>query len=173
MILNLKLLAILIIFINFSLAQITVEEADSRLLKSFNDLVAEEDKFANYVQQALPNVTTLSRSVQNMPDFRAALDNFELTLINLASLDNYEEYTNMTTCTDINMKITSIEFNMRKYFATAFQILVNVTTIATQFNTVAVQYALNFHRLNTSMIQGMKEFILTYFRILNINLTYF
>lgn len=130
--------------------QYDASKFDRDLFQIFTDLVNKEDDLSEMMLKIVPSINSTVIDLSIFPRFTdlvTALRNLAECLIRQSSLDNYPPYQNISTCSDVNMKITTLQFDIKQYYSLYVKAAANLTELY-RFNVfVAHHYALNLHHL--------------------------
>lgn len=173
----LKLLVFaLIIIVTYQQIQYDASKFDNDLFQIFTKLVAEESKISGMMLKIVPTINSTSDSLSTFPRYVSlvtALNNLELVLMRQSSLNNYRPYENISTCSDVNFKITTLEFDIKQYYSLWAKAATNLTEMH-RFNVlVAHYYAVNLYYLGVgstvqvtinSVIASVNKVIVEYYR---------
>ncbi|KAL7013649.1 hypothetical protein ACKWTF_015503 [Chironomus riparius] len=116
---------------------------DTHLAKITTNLIAEESK----IIQMLTNQTSIIQSaiatITNVPDVVTALNTVMTIMTKQTTANNYAKYQAITTCSDVNVKITSINFDVQKFLMLANKAYINATAIYQQNVWISYYYSIN------------------------------
>jgi hypothetical protein len=117
---------------------------DSKLAQIRADLIAEESKINQLITAIVPyiNETAVVLRTQNktMPaanqqlifNLCTSLEDLSSILVQLSTLSNYDAYNGSTSCTDVNRRLTDIDFDVRRYGELLWKVAANASRLATQ-----------------------------------------
>lgn len=176
----LKILTLAFLFIEtFQQIQYDASKFDSDLFQISSKLVAEESKLSEMMLKIVPTINSTSESLATFPRYESlvtALNNLAAVLIRQASLNNYRPYENISTCSDVNFKITSLEFDIKQYYSLWAKVASNLTELY-RFNVLATHYyAVNLYYLGvgstaqvniSSVIALVNKVVTEYYRCEN------
>jgi hypothetical protein len=137
-------------------ADFNASSSDAQLEQINADLIAEESSLENMMLDlaSFIDLTNADLKSQNkttaISNLCGSLSNLAKMLTQLATLDNHWPYDHVNTCTDINRKLTSIDFDSRHYTQLVGQVWANLTQLQSQHNWVNYYYAIAFTPLVTS-----------------------
>ncbi|KAL7013650.1 hypothetical protein ACKWTF_015504 [Chironomus riparius] len=116
---------------------------DTHLAKITTNLIAEQSK----IIQMLTNQTSIIQSaiatITNVPDVVTALNTVMTIMTKQTTANNYAKYQAITTCSDVNVKITSINFDVQKFLMLANKAYINATAIYQQNVWISYYYSIN------------------------------
>lgn len=172
-----KLLILTLFFIvTYQQIQYDASKFDSDLFQIFTNLVAEESKLSEMMLKIVPTVNSTSLTLSTFPRYVnlvTALNNLETVLLRQSSMSNFRPYENISTCSDVNIKITTLEFNIKQYYSLWAKVATNLTQLH-RFNALVTHYyAVNIHYLGVgstaqvtinSLIALVNKVVVEYYR---------
>lgn len=144
-------LFIIFLFFSFSSAQIPQQsEIDEQLTNSRDALIYKEKRIAKVLSdfyQQIVNCSNGLKSNSQLKDLANSLDNLASLVQLQTTVNNFLPYENISTCADINFKITMLDFEQRKFQCVMSQVSKNISAIYGQYNNVVRQYSLTISAL--------------------------
>jgi hypothetical protein len=150
--LNLKLFFFLLIPINPTFSHNFHQSEIDAKLSDFNDArIYFENRiskvFSDYSKR-IQNCSNSLRNSQNSPqNVLTALVNFQTLISQISTIKNFEVYENISTCGDINKKITILDFDQRKLSWICEKINFNVSLSYKQHSELLRAYQTNLNTL--------------------------
>jgi hypothetical protein len=189
---SLKDFFILTFLANFSASQLYQSEIDEKLSDANQARIYSEGRiakiFSDYSSK-IQNCSTSLKSSKNSPqDVSTSLENFKNVIQQISTIKNFVSYKNISTCGDINYKITMIDFEQRKLSWIREKINFNVSLAYKQHSELLRAYQTNLNSLGylsnnermvakvLSDLQSVLKVLFEYFSKLNVdivNLNYF
>ena len=116
---------------------------DTQLSQITTNLIAEQSK----IIQMLTNQTLIIQSaigaLTSVSDVVTALNTVITIMTKQTTANNYAKYQAIATCNDVNMKITSINFDVQKFLMLANKAYANATAIYQQNLWISYYYSIN------------------------------
>lgn len=166
----------LIFIVTYQQIQYDASKFDNDLFQIFTNLVAKESKLSEMMLKIVPTINSTSDSLSSFPRYISlvtALNNLEAVLIRQSSLNNFRPYENISTCSDVNIKITTLEFDIKQYYSLWAKAATNLTEMS-RFNALVTHYyAVNLYYLGVgstvqvtinSVIALVNKVIVEYYR---------
>lgn len=129
----------LLLTIQVASSQFHQSDFDAQCTEIRNNLIFKELRMGKVLRDLSSRIKSCSTSMANFRDLSAALDSFS-TLANLQStVNNYENYENISTCNDINFKIILFDFELRKFLNLQSVANRNLSTLNTEYLNMVTQ----------------------------------
>lgn len=123
-----------LIFLNFSLSQIPQQaELDAKLSSANQDLINGELRIAKVLSDYHIIIFNSSASLSSTKSLKTSLDNLANVVEQQMTINNFSPYVNISTCGDINYKITMLDFDQQKFHSILNEVNTNVTAIYGKF----------------------------------------
>lgn len=147
----LKRALILLIILKFSSSQLLHQsEINSKLSDACDGRIYQEKRISKALSdfsKQLQNCSSKLQSANVAKDVVTSLDNFDLLIQQLMTINNFQIYQNISDCGDINFKIIMLDFEQRKLICIRDKITFNTTLIYRQYNELLNSYRLNLNSL--------------------------
>ena len=145
---------------------VPISKCDQILSDTNTALRTEEVKLSNLQSSSLPDVQSLAGATTNTASsLSAAAINYGKSLADFGTILNFGVYQNVSACTDINMKISSINFDLQKFVALNTQALQNFTTLQTKINYIVYYYSLSYNNLTAAQVSTYVAIVNEYYAI--------
>lgn len=132
---------------SYSTAQISNQaEIDEELTNSRNALIYKEKRIAKVLSDFNEQIVNCSNSLKSntqLKELTCSLDNFAAIIQLQKTVNNFLPYENISTCADINRKITMLDFEQKMFQTVSSQVSTNITAIYNQYNNVVRKYSLS------------------------------
>lgn len=147
----------------------TAKTINDQLSEIKRDLVKQEAKIESMMLNLVDfiNVTNVNLATKKkliMPRQQMFIDNLTISLefytknlTELATLDNYWPYNNISSCKDANRKTTEIDFDLRQFSDMMMRINMNITRLRNSFNWVSLYYSLAYPTLICCYKNGTEQ----------------
>jgi hypothetical protein len=156
--------------------QYDASKFDVQLSQIYTNLDQEENLLSSMMVNVITVVKSIKDSLSTFPrysDLVTALDNLQNVLDRQSSLDNYAPYENISTCNDVNYKITTLEFDIKHYYSLWSKVATNLTEMYRMNVFVAHYYAVNLYYLGVgstaqvnidSTIKNVNSIVIEYYK---------
>ncbi|KAG5683274.1 hypothetical protein PVAND_012564 [Polypedilum vanderplanki] len=134
---------------------------DVQLQDIWNNLILEETKIASMMNNFIAFIQLLNSTLQPLnisqcTQFLGSFDYLVQTLTNLSTLANYGPYSAISTCSDVNQKITDIEFSIRIYREIIANIYTNITILSNRNFYTILYYSQCWYYLKYGSVNQQK-----------------
>lgn len=147
-------------FPNFSSSHgLHQSEIDAALSSANEARIYIENRIAKIFSDYSKEIQNCSSSLkaQNSPrDVSTSLDNFQNLIQQISTIKNFEIYENISTCGDINRKISLLDFEGKKLIWIREKITANVTMTYKQHSEVVRAYQINLNSLGINSARVLK-----------------
>ena len=102
-------------FFAFASAQLlNIDEVDELLRQIHKDLKNVERKIASWMEREISELEKIVESI-SVAELKQKVKDLTKLYKNLKTVENFAPYHNLTTCHDINIKITTLETDVRRW----------------------------------------------------------
>jgi hypothetical protein len=141
--------------LNITATDTELSNMHDKLMAIETDLIAKIKSMCELVDTAIASVSSNDALLALTESLKMLKSNLE----RLVTVSSYWEYEHITSCTDINMKITNLELNIRMYMSLIVEVSRNNTWLAYDTNMMTSNYLLRRFQLTSDQITTFDSII--------------
>ncbi|XP_070504903.1 mucin-3A-like [Chironomus tepperi] len=149
---------------------------DTQLSQITTNLIAQQSKIIQMLSSQISVIQSANATLTNVSDVVTALNTVVAIMTKQTTANNYANYQPITTCSDVNMKITSINFEVQKFLQLANRAYANATALYQQNVWISYYYSINLVALGigssnqkniNNIIQQLNNIVVEYLTYTN------
>lgn len=122
---------------------LNIPQTDQQLADIYSNLDGKEKRLASSMSSEVSQLKTAITSVSSIPKLYSTINDTINLYSALMTIANFPPYQNISTCNDINIKITTIEMDIRRFASIQTSASINATNLQVQVNLLAIYWSAN------------------------------
>lgn len=142
------ILSFITIFLCANFQLLHKSDIDAQMSEQSEALIYKQSRISFVLTKFSTQIKNCCDKVKNFPEVLTSLENFDHLVKVLRTLDDHEVYVNISTCGDINKKITMIDFERNNLMKIIRNVNTNTSQMTRQNGELLVSYNKNFRAMS-------------------------